>query len=535
MVAASHDVERVAAMPAKVLIVDDSAPSLKLMRYELEKAGFRVLTASSGREGLSLARCERPDLILLDVLMPEMDGFEACRRLKACPELCSTPVLMWTALDSTGDIVRGLEAGAQDYVTKPFVPAVLRARIDAALRAKRAHDALRKSNEALERSQRAAHQALDVRNEFLSHVSHELRTPLTSVHQFLSILLDGLAGGLNEEQREYLEIAFRNAKQLRSMIGDLMDVTRLQNGKLRVTPRPLDLGGAVGDLVRGQLGLAEARGLELAHQLEPIPEVLADEVRVRQVLSNLVENAIKFTPEGGRIDVHAGRDPERPGFVRVSVRDTGCGVDPSARERIFRYMQQEEDDDWRSRKGLGIGLYICRELVTRQGGRIWVEAAEGKGSTFCFTVPEFDLEALLSPALLEEGRMRSSFSLLRIDLEPLAEPVTYCLPEALSRRAYHLVRSCLLDCDVLLPRFFSGDLEETYFVVAGTGEEGLESLRRRIETSLVREAGIDEQEFRIRVRGRIEKARTDGAGEPQAAVRAVCRSIQELTRGGWDD
>src|SRR5262249_40869953 len=158
-------------------------------------------------------------------------GFETCQRLKADPSLAAVPVLMWTALDSADDIVRGLEAGAHDYVTKPFEPVVLHARIRSALRDKLDHDTLVKINQRLEHAQRAATDALSVRTEFLSHVSHELRTPLASLNQLLTIVLDGLAGPINPEQREYLSICLRNAKQLRSMISDLMDVTRVQNGK----------------------------------------------------------------------------------------------------------------------------------------------------------------------------------------------------------------------------------------------------------------------------------------------------------------
>src|SRR5262249_19133650 len=151
-------------------------------------------------------------------------------------------------------------------------------------------------------------------------------------------------------------------------------------------PRPLELPPLVTELIVTQRAAAEAKGISLAAHLDALPAVLGDDVRVRQVLTNLIDNAIKYSPEGGSIEITGGRDPEQPSFVRLAVHDTGCGVAPDARERIFGYMQQESDDDWRSRKGLGIGLYLCRELVTRQGGRIWVDSEVGKGSSFCFTL-----------------------------------------------------------------------------------------------------------------------------------------------------
>ncbi len=516
---------------ARILIVDDSDANLKLMTYELEKAGFEVATARSGREAIARIHSRRPDCVLLDVLMPEMDGFETCRRLKAEPELASIPVLMWTSLDSTDDIVRGLEAGAQDYVTKPFVSEVLHARIRAVLRAKEDRDALIESNRRLDEAQRSAKQALNVRNEFLSHVSHELRTPLSTLHQFLSIVLDGLAGQINGEQHEYLEICLRNAKQLRSMIGDLMDVTRLQNGKLRVAPRPLDLGQLIHEVVRGQEAEAEAKDVALGCRVDALPEVLADELRVRQVLANLIDNAIKFTPEGGRIDVGASRDPESPDFVCISVRDTGCGVAEEARRRIFNYMQQEGDDDWRSRKGLGIGLYICRELVTRQRGRIWVESESGKGSSFCFTLPVFDFAKLIEPVLVRDGRLRESYALVRVDLSPSDPASSHGLPEAMTRRAYHVVKSNLYPGDVLLPRFFGVGPHDTYFAVAATDATGMQSLCARIRSALGAEKDLDPSRVAFAVRGLSSSVPADQRELPLGeGLAAVAERIEVQTR-----
>jgi signal transduction histidine kinase len=260
------------------------------------------------------------------------------------------------------------------------------------------HDTLVEIDEHIEHARSAASDALDVRTEFISHVSHELRTPLASLTQLLAIVLDGLAGPISAEQREFLEICLRNARQLSSMIADLIDVTRVQSGKLRVTPRPLDLSAVLEEVERSQRPAAQAKGVSIEVHSDALPNVLADEVRVRQVLANLVDNAIKYTPEGGEIEIAAARDASDPAAVQIAVRDSGPGVAPEARERIFDCMQQEQDADWRSRKGLGIGLYLCRELVTRQGGRIWVESERGKGSSFCFTLPVFDFAKLVEPA-----------------------------------------------------------------------------------------------------------------------------------------
>jgi signal transduction histidine kinase len=521
---------------AKILIVDDSDANLKLMGYELEKAGYEVASARSGREALARARSSRPDAVLLDVLMPEMDGFETCRRLKADPDLASVPVLMWTSLNSTDDVVRGLEVGAQDYVTKPFVSEVLRARIRSVLRAKKDRDALIDANLRLEESQRAAQQALNVRNEFLSHESHELRTPLSSLHQFLTIVLDGLAGKVNSEQQEYLEICLRNAKQLRSMISDLMDVTRLQNGKLRITPRPLIPTRVVDDVVRSQENIAHEKGITLLASTDGVPEVLGDEVRIRQVLINLLDNAIKYTSEGGTVEVRAERDPANPDLARISVIDTGCGVSAEGRDRIFRYMQQEGDHDWRSRKGLGIGLYICKELVTRQGGRLWVDSDGRSGSRFCFTLPEFDFAKIIQRAVVEHGRVRPAFGLIRVDIAPADPNSSRGIPETLSRRAYHLAKTSLFPGDVLLPRFFHTGVHDTYFGVIACDEGGMKSVCARIRGKLGENTGLDEDLVKVSVRGILRRPSPETLARPDALA-AVAQEIEELTQidSNWSE
>jgi len=512
---------------ARILIVDDSEASLKLVARELQNAGYGVSVAASGAEALAVARAERPDLILLDGLMPGMDGFETCQLLKRDPELAGIPVLMWTALDAPGDVVRGLEAGAHDYVTKPFVAEVLHARIRSALRSKLDHDTLVEINEHLEHARSAAADALSVRTEFISHVSHELRTPLASLTQLLTIVLDGLAGPIHAEQQEFLAICLRNARQLRSMIADLMDVTRVQNGKMRVTPRPLDLAPLIDEVAISQRPAAQAKGQTIEVHADAVPTVLADEVRARQVLTNLVDNAIKYSPEGGEIAIAAARDPNAPAFVQIAVRDSGCGVAPEARERIFGYMQQEQDDDWRSRKGLGIGLYLCRELVTRHGGRIWVESERAKGSSFCFTLPEFDFAKLIGPALLCDGALRDSTAVIRVDLAPADPRDGHGVPESTSRRAYHVVQASLFPFDVMLPRFLHPGASESYFAVAGTDEAGMHSLCARVRGHLAARADLDPSRVLTLVRG-ILLRRSEADLARADSVAAAAREVEQL-------
>ena len=295
---------------------------------------------------------------------------------------------------------------------------------------------------ATEEELESARQAqLRMKDEFLSRVSHELRSPLNAVYQYVTILLDGLAGAINDEQREYLGIALRNVKQLQTMIGDLLDVTRSRSGKLVIIPREMDLARAVEESLDTLRPEAQAKKLSLSSSLPgPLPSAFADPQRVQQIIVNLVGNAIKFTPEGGMIRVSARvcdslpekAEPDAVGAVpqqwlEIAVADTGCGVDAEDHERIFRHLYQVDKNIDQKRMGLGLGLYICRDLVTRLGGRIWVESRLGQGSTFYFTLPVFSPEhavlSLIHDRLSQTKLHGGKFAVVVVDSEAAADKI----------------------------------------------------------------------------------------------------------------
>jgi PAS domain S-box-containing protein len=244
------------------------------------------------------------------------------------------------------------------------------------------------------------------KDEFLSHVSHELRSPLTAIKQFTTILLGGLAGELNKEQREYQQIVLKNIRQLQSMIDDLLEVTRLETGKLTVEPERVSVMIAVTDTFNTLKGSARAKGVTLSYDLAPnLPSVHADPTRLRQILIILLDNAIKFTPEGGSVTIKANVLQQDTRLLLLEVSDTGVGIDPQITENIFERLYQVSERTEGSRKGLGLGLYICKELVMRQGGTIWAKRRPQKGSTFSFTLPIFSLtnsSVKSTPKYLEE-------------------------------------------------------------------------------------------------------------------------------------
>lgn len=224
---------------------------------------------------------------------------------------------------------------------------------------------------------------------FYHTVSHELKTPLTSAREYVSLVLDKLAGPLTSEQREFLETSMESCDQMTLCINDLLDATRLQTGKLAVNPHPFSMDKLVQRVVALMAPAAEDKGISLQHVIEPdLPDVLIDEKRVAQVLTNLLDNALKFTPEGGEIVVKIGNSPRSLEFVLVSVSDTGRGIEPDRLGRIFDRLYQVKESDSMTQGGLGLGLSICQELVGLHGGEIWAESQPGKGSTFFFTVPK---------------------------------------------------------------------------------------------------------------------------------------------------
>lgn len=260
-------------------------------------------------------------------------------------------------------------------------------------------------------------QQLITKDQFFSNVSHELRTPLTAVYQFVTIVLDGLAGALTNEQKEYLQIALRNVRQLQAMVGDLLEAARAESGKLAIHPRAVSLNLSVGETLGTFSANARQKGVELSQDLPgALPLLYVDPRRLKQILTNLVDNALKFTPKGGRVCVQGSLFGEDRDFIRVSVVDSGCGISPADAERIFNRLYQVENSLDTNRNGLGLGLHITKELVVRHGGRIWAEGKVGEGAVFHFTLPVFSLKRLLQSLIEQEGQPIGSLSLISLEL-----------------------------------------------------------------------------------------------------------------------
>jgi len=366
-----------------LLVVDDNEENRDVLARRLQKQGHWAVTAPGGREALD-ALAEQPfDLVLLDIMMPGMDGYEVLSRIKSDPRTQRLPVIMISALDEMDSVVRCLEMGAADYLPKPFNPTLLRARVGASLREKRARDRdLRYTAELAESYQRL--QDLERLRDDLTHmIVHDLRTPLTSLLSGLQTV--PLVGDLNETQTEMVEIAVDGGQTLLGMINNLLDVEKMEQESVPLDLAPLTAAGLIERATAQVAMLAQVNGLTLVQQAPlGLPPFFGDEDKLRRTLVNLLGNAIKFTPAGGTITAAAGVDDADMLF---SVRDTGEGIPPEAFERIFEKFGQVESRKAGRKMSTGLGLTFCKLAVEAHGGRIWVESGPGRGSAFFFTLP----------------------------------------------------------------------------------------------------------------------------------------------------
>jgi hypothetical protein len=297
-----------------------------------------------------------------------------------------------------------------------------------------------------------------------------------------------VAGELNREQREYEEIVLRNIRQLQSMIDDLLEVTRLETGKLTVELERVSVWEAVTDAFEALQGTARVKGVTLSCDLPAgLPSAYADDARLRQILIILLGNAIKFSPDGGAVQIQAQLLQQDPRFLLLEVSDTGCGISPEMTERIFERLYQVSEPTQGSRKGLGLGLYICKELVTRQGGTIWVRLRAPTGAVFSFTLPVFSLNNVIAPLLKDDKWPAESVALVTVKSRLLDAWPSTELREAWSHEARNLVRCCLLpDLDVLLPTIDAGAKDDHFFVAAFVDEKGASALANTIRKQFER-------------------------------------------------
>lgn len=360
---------------ASILVVDDTVENVRLLMSVLADRDYEIRPATSGRQALLAATQAPPDLILLDVDMPDMNGFEVCRNLKDTPGLRDIPVIFLTALTDASDKVRAFELGGADYITKPFQVDEVLARVNAHLGLRRAKLDLAQQYERLRELER-------LRDDLVKMVVHDMRSPLTTLIAHLRFLREDAGELLNEQSRDDLKLALESSSTLNRMTNDLLDVSRLEQRRMPITLAETDLVAIAGEVCAALGGRDRSRSLCVSS--ESARPARCDAIVIRRVLENLVDNAIKHTPSGGRIDVVALDAGSRS---RVEVRDEGRGVPPEARERIFEKFVTTGASDAKFHSA-GLGLAFCKLAIEAHGGSIGIDAATPKGSIFWFELPQ---------------------------------------------------------------------------------------------------------------------------------------------------
>ncbi|HEX8173026.1 MAG TPA: response regulator [Thermoanaerobaculia bacterium] len=365
-------------VPGRLLVVDDDAANRDVLSRRLTRQGHHVTTASTGVDTLRLLHEQPFDAVLLDIMMPDMDGYEVLGHIKADDALQHIPVIMISALSEVQSVVRCIDAGAEDYLTKPFNPVLLRARIGASLEKKRGRDRETALYEQLQQNYKRLQELEKMRDDMRNMIVHDLRTPLTSLIVGLEMIGED---GLDDVQREMTGIATSGAKTLLAMINDLLDVEKMESGHTTlhyesIVPSEL-MSGAINQVA----SLAKIEETSLLVELAPdLPRFEGDASKLTRTLVNLIANAIRFTNHG-TVTAAATLWREQ---IRFTVRDTGSGIPAAAFERIFEKFGQV---DRRSKVGTGLGLAFCKLAVEAHGGKIAVESTLGAGSTFSFTIP----------------------------------------------------------------------------------------------------------------------------------------------------
>jgi two-component system sensor histidine kinase/response regulator len=374
-------------MENRILVVDDEKEIRDFLFKALSRiAGFNVELAENGEEALKKIDKENFDLVLTDLKMPDKDGLQLVSEIaKSKPEILTVLMTGHGTIDSA---LEAMKRGASDYLTKPLNLEEMFVRLQKVLEEKQRFVRLKDFATQLEKANQELKRIDEMKSEFVSVASHELRTPLAAIKNAVQLILQGKTGEINENQKKFLSMADRNISRLTNILNDLLNLSRIESGKIEMKIEELDPRALIEFILSSLKPQADGKSIQLKMEIEKkLPSVYGDREKVEQILTNLVGNAIKFTPEGGEISVSAQPSLRGGNKLAISVRDVGIGISEDQQEKIFEKFHQVEGSLHRSVSGTGLGLAITKGLVETHHGEIWVESEIGKGSTFTFTLP----------------------------------------------------------------------------------------------------------------------------------------------------
>jgi signal transduction histidine kinase len=419
---------------AEILIVEDSITQAEQLKYILEQNRFKVITAYNGIKALEYLETNTPTLIISDIVMPEMNGYEMCERIKSNENLKNIPVILLTSLSDPQDVIKGLQAGADNFLTKPYNEEFLLSRVNYILLNQQLRknlssgmgieivfagqkyfinsnrmqiidlllstyeNAIQKNDELARANQElmAMHRELakkntqleklnEEKNKFLGMAAHDLRNPLSTIKGFSEYILEETEEVLTSRHIEFLNIIMSSSEFMLQLVNDLLDISQIESGKLELNKKPTDITKFIAKNISLNKYWAERKHINLEFiQAEKIPEVIMDDQKMDQVLNNLISNAIKYSPSNTTIQVKLENKNDR---VLISVQDEGQGIPEAELDKLFKPFSKTSVKSTAGEKSTGLGLVIARKIVDGHNGKIWVESKVGKGSTFYVEVP----------------------------------------------------------------------------------------------------------------------------------------------------
>lgn len=368
-----------------VLIVDDMPENVQVISSILYERGVNIAIAQCGGEALGIARKKNPDLVLLDILMADMDGYEVCRQLKQTPETQGIPVIFLTGKAQPEDIVNGFECGAVDYITKPFNPAELRSRVFTHLELKRSRDIISAQNQQLADQNQQLHELNATKDKFFSIIAHDLKNPFNALLSLSSLLYEELRNYALEDIERYIKRIYQAADRSYVLLENLLGWARSQTGRIQFSPFKIHLKTLINETLCVLENHAGNKDISFVCEVSDSLSVVADAKMLSAILRNIISNAVKFTEPGGKVTV---RVQERDHEVEIAVIDTGVGISAAHLKNLFRLDVHHATLGTAEETGSGLGLILCKEFIDRHGGTIRVESEQGKGSQFLITLPK---------------------------------------------------------------------------------------------------------------------------------------------------
>ena len=362
----------------KILIVDDVMSNVLLLKVLLTNEKFAIATANNGQQALEQVEKEHPDLVLLDVMMPDLSGFEVAQRLKSNPDTADIPIIFLTALNSTTDIVKGFQVGANDFISKPFNKEELIIRVTHQISLVAAKRIILKKTEELQRT-------IAGRDKLYSVIAHDLRSPMGSIKMVLNMLILNLpVEKIGTEMNELLTMANRTTEDVFSLLDNLLKWTKSQIGNLNVVYQDIDAVEVMDSVIDVFNMIAGLKKITIREEKPEKLPVCADIDMLKTVIRNLLSNAIKFSNENSEVLV---KMEEQGDMVVVSVKDNGCGIDEEGQKKLLHTDTHFSTFGTNNEEGSGLGLLLCQDFVVKNGGKLWFTSKQGEGSTFYFSIP----------------------------------------------------------------------------------------------------------------------------------------------------